>query len=178
MFKCFYKDFHSNYCFSPFILSPSLSISLRPIHTSAKSSAPNWMPNLCLPTATTLHFLPAPPSLPSPLPHHSIPVFFMPPSPGPTSTFTFCKIFLWLIANLPVTCLHPLALIWPCNHSIPSKYTTVSKYMLTSKRVQPGVSFNQSCACLRRLRLVSHTQSSKIQISEKFCLRLQAPHPC
>ena len=155
--KYFYKDFHRNYCFSLFMLSPSPSISLRPVHTSAKSSAPNQMPDRCLPTATTLQFLPAPPSLRSRFPTTTsqCPSRLLPPVLHPHLLFAKCSCGFVLTSRFPAYTPFTSDLALQSQH--PSKYTMVNKYTLTSKRVQTEVSFNQSCECLRRLRLVPYT---------------------
>lgn len=133
-FKYFYKVFHRIYCFLPFILSPSPSISLRAVCTSAKSLAPNQMSSHCLPTV--------PPSSFSQLlhPHHSILVSFMSPSPAPISTFAFCTISHGFVLTFHFSCFGP---------AIPaSQETHTGQQTHNYKEGSVGqVSFNQHWGC-------------------------------
>lgn len=154
-FKYFYRDFHRTYCFLPFILSPSPSISLRPACASAKSLDPNQMSSHCLPTVAILQFLPAASSLHSLLPTTAS------WSPSCLLPLVLClhllfAVFLWLCADLPLSCFAP---------AIPGCTRWSANTHLQGRRCRDGSGeggFGQS-----------HTQSSKTQL-EKWCLRPQA----
>lgn len=72
-------------------------------------------------------------------------------------TFAFCTIFLWLCADLPLSCLGP---------AIPAHTKLQVRFHLTNTASVKGGSGQ------------SHTEWSKIQIAGKWCLRPQAPCLC